>query len=154
MKKALIIGGTGTISTSVVDLALRKGWNISLLNRGRKPLPAGVHSIVADIHDEAAVARLIENSHYDVVAQFIGFGAEDAERDIRLFTGHTQQYIYVSSASVYPLMEALYSDIRKVILSPTRNPFSSASSALMMAGFSLSVVKCWPSASSMYPPAK
>ncbi|MBD5311600.1 MAG: SDR family oxidoreductase [Muribaculaceae bacterium] len=120
MKKALIIGGTGTISTSVVDLALRKGWNISLLNRGRKPLPAGVHSIVADIHDEAAVARLIENSHYDVVAQFIGFGAEDAERDIRLFTGHTQQYIYVSSASVYQKPLSAYPITEST---PARNPY-------------------------------
>lgn len=99
--KALIIGGTGTISSAVTELALQKGWEISLLNRGSKPVPQGVESLVADVHDEAAIIRLISDAQYDVVAQFIGYGAEDAERDIRLFAGHTRQYIYISSASVY-----------------------------------------------------
>lgn len=99
--KALIIGGTGTISFAVVALAQRKGWEINLLNRGNRPLPAGVGSVVADIHDEKKVADIIGDSYYDVVAQFIGYNELDAERDIRLFAGHTRQYIYISSASVY-----------------------------------------------------
>ena len=34
--KALFIGGTGTISTDVVELAQQRGWEITLLNRGSK----------------------------------------------------------------------------------------------------------------------
>ena len=30
--KALFIGGTGTISASVTELALKRGWDITLLN--------------------------------------------------------------------------------------------------------------------------
>ncbi len=118
--KALIIGGTGTISSAVTELALKQGWEISMLNRGKKPVPNGVHSLVADIHDEVMVRSLIDDSQYDVVAQFIGYGAEDVERDIRLFAGHTRQYIYISSASVYqkPL---LYYPITES--TPVRNPY-------------------------------
>ena len=57
--KALFIGGTGTISTDVVALAQQRGWEITLLNRGSKKLPEGMRSIVADIHDEQAVAKAI-----------------------------------------------------------------------------------------------
>ena len=53
--KALFIGGTGTISTDVVELAQQRGWEITLLNRGSKKLPEGVGSITADIHDEEAM---------------------------------------------------------------------------------------------------
>ena len=52
--KALFIGGTGTISTDVVALAQQKGWEITLLNRGSKKMPEGIHSIIADINDEEA----------------------------------------------------------------------------------------------------
>ena len=50
--KALFIGGTGTISTDVVALAQQKGWEITLLNRGSKKMPEGIHSIIADITEQ------------------------------------------------------------------------------------------------------
>lgn len=106
--KALFIGGTGTISTSVVTLAQEKGWDITLLNRGNKSVPEGMHNIVADIHDEVAIAKIIERESYDVVAEFIGFTADDVARDIRLFAGKTKQYIYISSASAYQKPVANY----------------------------------------------
>ena len=49
--KALFIGGTGTISADVVELAQQRGWEITLLNRGSRKLPEGMRSIIADIHD-------------------------------------------------------------------------------------------------------
>ncbi|MDE5877851.1 MAG: SDR family oxidoreductase [Muribaculaceae bacterium] len=118
--KALIIGGTGTISSAVTELALQRGWEINLLNRGNKPVPHGTQSLVADIHDEAAVSRLIGNTQYDVVAQFIGYGAEDVERDIRLFAGYTRQYIYISSASVYQKPVLSYPITEST---PVKNPY-------------------------------
>ncbi|MDR0846167.1 MAG: SDR family oxidoreductase [Lactobacillales bacterium] len=99
--KALFIGGTGNISGAVVERAIEKGWDVTLLNRGNKPLPAGVGSIIADINNEASVAAAIKDLHFDVVAQFIAFVPADVERDIRLFKGHTDQYIFISTASAY-----------------------------------------------------
>ena len=55
--KALFIGGTGTISTDVVALAQQRGWEITLLNRGSKKMPEGIHSIIADINDEELDGR-------------------------------------------------------------------------------------------------
>ena len=117
--KALFIGGTGTISTDVVELAQQRGWEITLLNRGSKKLPEGVGSITADIHDEEAVAKAIADESYDVVAQFIAYTAEDVERDIRLFRNKTKQYIFISSASAY---QKPLADYRITESTPLVNP--------------------------------
>jgi len=118
--KALFVGGTGVISTAVTKLAMERGWEVTLLNRGSKPVPEGVHSIVADIHDEAAVAEAMKDERFDVVAEFIGFTAEDVKRDIRLFAGKTKQYIYISSASAY---QKPTTDYRITESTPLINPY-------------------------------
>lgn len=118
--KALFIGGTGTISTDVVALAQQRGWEITLLNRGSKKVPEGTRSIIADINDEEAVAKAIANEDYDVVAQFIGYTAEDVQRDIRLFRNKTKQYIFISSASAY---QKPLADYRITESTPLSNPY-------------------------------
>jgi nucleoside-diphosphate-sugar epimerase len=90
--RALFIGGTGTISSACVRLALQKGWDITLLNRGNSPAPEGCRQIVCDINDEAAASRALAGQSYDTVAQFLAFTPEQAKRDARLFAGKAGQY--------------------------------------------------------------
>ncbi|MCM1246751.1 MAG: SDR family oxidoreductase [Roseburia sp.] len=102
--KALFIGGTGTISTAIVERLVNElQWEVWLINRGNRKnvTPAGVHLILADINDEKDVAAKIKDLTFDVVCEFIGFHVQDVERDYRLFKDKTRQYIYVSSASAY-----------------------------------------------------
>ena len=101
--KALLIGGTGQISLAITKKLVKDGWEVYLLNRGNRSaeLPEGVHSIVADINDEAAVLEKTEGIMFDSVCEFIGFVPAQVERDWRLFRGKTRQYIYISSASAY-----------------------------------------------------
>lgn len=109
--KALFIGGTGTISTAIVKkLSKDPLWEVWLLNRGNRKdaVPEGVHQIVADVNDEAAVAKKLEGMEFDVVSEFIGFTLKQVERDYRLFKGKTKQYIYISSASAYNKPAASY----------------------------------------------
>ena len=103
-RKALFIGGTGTISTAITaQLAAEGKWELTLLNRGNRSdkVPANVKVIKADINDEAAVAKLLEGTQWDCVCDFIGFVPAHVERDWRLFRGRTKQYMYISSASAY-----------------------------------------------------
>lgn len=101
--KALIIGGTGNISSAVVDrLADTLRWEVWTLNRGNRPVVrTGVRQIAADIHDEASAADKLAGLRFDAVCQFIGYRLPDVERDYRLFRDKTRQYIFVSSASAY-----------------------------------------------------
>lgn len=104
MKTALFIGGTGTISTAITRaVAAMPDWKLYLLNRGNRSdiLPANVEVIKADISDEEDVAARIAGMTFDCVCEFIGFRQPQVERDWRLFSGRTAQYMYISSASAY-----------------------------------------------------
>ncbi|MCQ2334784.1 MAG: NAD-dependent epimerase/dehydratase family protein [Paludibacteraceae bacterium] len=109
--RVLFIGGTGTISSAITRLmAAMPRFELYLLNRGTHAdeVPDGVHTIQADIADEAAVARLLDGMSFDCVCDFIAFVPEQVERDFRLFHGRTQQFMYISSASAYAKPAANY----------------------------------------------
>jgi nucleoside-diphosphate-sugar epimerase len=101
--KVLFIGGTGNISLAVSQLAAARGIELTLLRRGQRTadLPEGVRTVVADIGDEAAVANALDDRHFDAVVDWIAFTPDQIERDIRLFRGRTNQFIFISSASAY-----------------------------------------------------
>lgn len=101
--KALFIGGTGTISTEISALCVKRGWELTLINRGNggERVPEGARVVKLDISDEAKAAEFMANESFDVVADFIVFTPEQLKRDIRLFSGKTKQYFFISSASAY-----------------------------------------------------
>ena len=120
--KALFIGGTGTISSAVTSLAVQNGVELTLLNRGNHSefVSESVEQLTADINDEDAVSKLIGGRKFDVVADFIAYLPMQAERDIRLFSGKTHQYIFISSASAYQKPAVNY---RITESTPLRNPY-------------------------------
>jgi nucleoside-diphosphate-sugar epimerase len=101
--RLLFIGGTGNISTSCSKLALAQGHELWLMHRPGRPGIAGAHDLCCDINndDEADILQKLRGQHFDVVVQFIGFTPADVERDLRLFRGRCDQYIFLSSASAY-----------------------------------------------------
>lgn len=102
MRKALLIGGTGTISLPVTQLLREKGWQVTLLNRGNNNhLVPEAECLVCDVWNEEATDKALGDRQFDVVAQFIAYRPEEIARDVRLYAGRTRQYIFVSSASAY-----------------------------------------------------
>lgn len=101
--KVLFVGGTGTISSAVSALAVEKGMELYLLNRGNNTafVPEKAKVITADINNEEEVLKSLEGLAFDVVADFIAFEPAHVERDYRLFKDRTKQYIFISSASAY-----------------------------------------------------
>lgn len=99
--KALLIGGTGVISESIAELLVLMDWDVYILNRGNRNLPEGAKLLIADCTDEQAVKNAVFSHKFDTVANFRAFTPQDVERDIRVFSGITNQYIFISSASAY-----------------------------------------------------
>lgn len=120
--RALFIGGTGTISTAISHLAIEKGWELTLLNRGNKSefVPEGAKVLQADIGDAEKVREMIRDLTFDVVADFIAFVPQHIERDIALFSGKTRQYIFISSASAYQKPLSCYTITEST---PLANPY-------------------------------
>lgn len=100
--KVLFIGGTGFISTAVSRLAIEKGFELYLLNRGLRAAEfPGSHQLIADIHNPESMRNALKNLKFDVIVDWIAFTPEDIQRDIELFRGRTKQFVFISSASVY-----------------------------------------------------
>ncbi|PRY16917.1 NAD-dependent epimerase/dehydratase family protein [Kineococcus rhizosphaerae] len=124
--RVLFIGGTGIISSACADLAVRRGIDLTVLNRGtgKRPLPAGAKVLTADVRDPSAVREALGDSEFDVVVDFVAFTPEHVAADVEQFRGAVGQYVFVSSASAYakpvghlPITES----------TPLRNPFWSYS---------------------------
>ncbi|MDA0578236.1 MAG: NAD-dependent epimerase/dehydratase family protein [Verrucomicrobia bacterium] len=119
--RVLFIGGTGTISASVSRLAVQQGIELWHLNRGQRGITIpGVKTITADINEEKQVAAALAGHSFDSIVNWIVAYPEQIERDIRLFSGITGQYIFISSASVYqkPATSHLITES-----TPLANPF-------------------------------
>ncbi len=117
----LFIGGTGIISTACVELALARGFRVTVLNRGRRSTaPRGAETLFADLADPAAVEATLRGRTWDSVVDFVAFTPEDIRPRLELFRGRIGQYIFISSASAYqkPLSHYLITES-----TPLVNPF-------------------------------
>lgn len=120
--KVLFIGGTGTISLACARLAAQSGMQVTLLNRGSHPelVPEGARLLRADINDADSTEKLLAGEKFDAVADFNSFTPEQAGRDIDLFSGKTEQFLFISSASVYQKPPVRYPITEST---PAKNPF-------------------------------
>jgi nucleoside-diphosphate-sugar epimerase len=101
--RILFIGGTGNISLDCSHAALEKGYELFHLNRGNHPerVPAGVKTLKADIRNLQQTQQVLRDLKFDSVVNWVAFLPEHIERDIEIFSGITDQYVFISSASVY-----------------------------------------------------
>jgi nucleoside-diphosphate-sugar epimerase len=99
--KLLLVGGTGVLSRAVVDLSLDFGYNVYVLNRGKRGVSPDVHLLQSDINDKTRVNSLINDLYFDVVVDFIGYTKTQVEGRINIFKGKCNQYIYISSTAVF-----------------------------------------------------
>ena len=102
--KVLFIGGTGLISTACTKLAVERGMEMYLLNRGRSrtdEVPEEATVLTADVRNRDAVVKAIKGMDFDVVVNWINFTVPQVEQDIALFDGKVRQYVFISSASAY-----------------------------------------------------
>ncbi len=120
--KVLFIGGSGNISSACTRLAVERGIDLFLFNRGLSTGPAspGTTAIRGDIRDLAQSAEALRGRTFDVVVDWIAYEPAHIETDIQLFRGRTEQYIFISSASAYQKPPAHYVVTEST---PLGNPF-------------------------------
>lgn len=101
--RVLFIGGTGVISSACTQLAVERGMDLYLLNRGRssRPVPEAAKVLKGDVRDKASVLRALGDKTFDIVVDWIAFTPEHVENDLDLFRGRVKQFVFISSASAY-----------------------------------------------------
>src|SRR4051794_9804067 len=103
MFNALIVGGTGLISTGITSHLLARGAQVTVYNRAqREPvLPTGVRQITGNREDSAAFSAAFASERFDVVYDMICFNAQQAEASVRAFRGRCEQFLFCSTVCVY-----------------------------------------------------
>ena len=98
----LCIGGTGQISLPCVQASVAAGHKVAVLNRGKTTinLPDGVETIVGEVGPADGYKNLA-GRRFDVVCQFRAYLPGQMQCDVDTFTGKTDQYVFISSASAY-----------------------------------------------------
>jgi nucleoside-diphosphate-sugar epimerase len=98
--RLLVLGGTGFVGGAVVAEALRRGWSVTMLNRGlHGTVPPGVSLVRGDRTRPDALDAL--DGDWDVVVDTWDGAPVAVLRSARALEGRTPYYIYVSSRSVY-----------------------------------------------------
>jgi nucleoside-diphosphate-sugar epimerase len=120
--KVLFIGGTGVISSACSDLALQRGIELYLLNRGKsiRSAPQDAVQLHGNIRQPGTVSAVLGELKFDVVVEWMAFTPDQIQSDIELFQNRTRQYIFISSASAYQKPPGILPITEST---PLQNPF-------------------------------
>lgn len=101
--KLLIIGGTGFLSGTLARLAVSQQHEVTVVTRGRRPVPDMIPAIEVDRTDREAFSAAIDkaDTHWDLVADCICFNADDARQDVAAFAGRTDRLAVISTDFVF-----------------------------------------------------
>lgn len=105
-RKVLVIGGTLFIGKELVRRLVARGDRVTILHRGRSPLPAGVEEMVCDRNDVAAVRRVLAGRSFDLVYDNVydwqrGTTAEQVAAAAEALGPGLRRYVFMSSVGAY-----------------------------------------------------
>jgi nucleoside-diphosphate-sugar epimerase len=101
MMRICILGGTGHISTSLVQLLLTHGHEVTCVTRGQSgKVPAGARWMPGDRLDRAAFEQRMQATPFDAAIDMICFTREDAASSVRAFP-HVQHFVQCSTVCTY-----------------------------------------------------
>jgi nucleoside-diphosphate-sugar epimerase len=101
--RLLVLGGTEFAGRAVVEAALGRGWEVTVLNRGRHAPVPGVRSLTGDRTAPGGLAALArgDEGDWDAVVDTWSAAPRAVHEAARLLRGRARRYVYVSSCSVY-----------------------------------------------------
>lgn len=98
--RLLVLGGSAFVGRAVVDAGLRRGWQVTVFNRGTAAATAGAEHIRGDRTVPADLAPLRERN-WDAVVDTWRYAPRAVQASCAALAGRVGHYGYVSSVSVY-----------------------------------------------------
>ena len=101
--KVLILGGTGFVGRILTENLLKSNYNITLFNRGKRN--PGIFPEAEHLFGDRETGDIdqVSSGSWDVVVDFSCMQPDNLEHVLSLLEGKIEKYIFISTASVYPL---------------------------------------------------
>jgi 2'-hydroxyisoflavone reductase len=98
--RLLVLGGTTFAGRHLVELALERGHDVTLFNRGQTG-PGLFPDVERVLGERAGDLAGLRGRRFDAVADMSGYLPADVERSAALLAETAGRYLFVSSRSVY-----------------------------------------------------
>ncbi len=102
--KVLILGGTGAIGTSLIDILLEKNSAADITVTSREAHISGnsrLKYIKGNARNVAFINELLSITKFDVIIDFMNYDLEEFRERINLLLDSTDHYVWFSSCRVY-----------------------------------------------------
>lgn len=102
--KGLIVGGTGMLGRGIARQWLAAGWEVTLVSRGRIPVPPDLVDCPHWIRSNdpgATLGELVGDETFDMVVDAAVYGEADAIESIQAFRESAARYCFISTDYVY-----------------------------------------------------
>ncbi|MFD0417709.1 NAD-dependent epimerase/dehydratase family protein [Streptomyces sp. NPDC127108] len=101
MQRICVIGGSRYFGKLLVERLLADGHQVTVINRGSAPPPAGAEHLVVDRDDEAALTAALGPRTFDAVVDQVCYTPVQAAIAARVFADRTRRYVMTSTIEVY-----------------------------------------------------
>ncbi|UHA74844.1 NAD-dependent epimerase/dehydratase family protein [Paenibacillus sp. 481] len=107
MKDILILGGTRFVGKKLVNLLLQQGYNVTIGTRGRTDDGFGdqVNRVQLDRGSLESLQTTVGAKKWDIVYDNLCYTPSDARHACKVFANNVNQYIVISTLSVYDFKE-------------------------------------------------
>ncbi|AYG79953.1 hypothetical protein DWB77_02072 [Streptomyces hundungensis] len=96
------MGGSHFLGRAVAVEALRRGWSVTVFNRGKTGRnPEGVHAIQGDRTNRKDLEHLAGVGPWDAIIDTSGMSADVVDLATQALAEAASRYVYVSTVSVY-----------------------------------------------------
>lgn len=131
--RVLVIGGTGFISSRLVDKLLELNYNVSIFNRGISKTVQSITDRVTFLQGDrdrlSDLEEIAKANQYDIIYDMIAYRPEQSKIAARVFKGRVSRFIHCSTVSVYMVSDDIECPItedqmdRSLMTYWDRNPF-------------------------------
>ena len=113
----LILGGTGFISTPLVQMLLDAGHRLTIVTRGRTAANFAnaerLHRVSGDRTSAASLRSAVQGQSFDAAVDMIAYTAEDSRIAVDVLQGRVGRFIHCSTVSVYMVSDEITCPIRE-----------------------------------------
>lgn len=101
--KILVTGGTGTISSGIVEASVAQGHEVYYITRGNHSNRNNsmAHNIIADVWNKDEMSEKLKNLYFDVVVECLVLSLSELFISLENFRNKCNQYVFISTTGIY-----------------------------------------------------